>query len=93
MTRKDRPWHRNPDPEPTPEPEPEQEPSPTLLPGMAGLQIGDMDDEAVRLYCLSWARMHLTRYDLMRHLDDTELEKAARYAQIAQAFRPSPPIT
>ncbi|WND33971.1 hypothetical protein RI578_06540 [Streptomyces sp. BB1-1-1] len=90
---KDRPWNRQPEPRPTPEPASEsdsqfvREPMPELHhPGIAGLQIHDMTDAEVRAYCLAWARMCLARYDITLHRSE-DLELAARYAQIAQAFR------
>ncbi|MFA3872628.1 hypothetical protein ABS735_02840 [Streptomyces sp. MMCC 100] len=93
---KDRPWNRQPEPGPTPEPAaaPESQflsaPMPELHhPGMAGLQLHDMTDAEVRDYCLAWARMCLVRYDITLHRSG-DLELAARYAQIAQAFRPDP---
>lgn len=78
---KDRPWNRGPVPEPEP---------PHAVPTLAGLEINDMDDAQVRAYCLTWARHHLVVHDLKGRLSDTDLEKAARFAQIAQAFRPGP---
>ncbi|MEV5449973.1 hypothetical protein [Streptomyces sp. NPDC052535] len=93
---KDRPWNRQPEPHPTPEPAAAQEgqflrePMPELHhPGMAGLQIHGMTDAEVREYCLAWARTCLARYDISLQRSG-DLELAARYAQIAQAFRGDP---
>lgn len=83
---KDRPWHRKPNPEPSEGPR--AEPPVDSLP-LAGLEIHSMDDAQVRDYCLAWARHYLVRYDMGR-LNEDHLERAARFAQIAQAFRPGP---
>ncbi|WAZ26511.1 hypothetical protein STRCI_008094 [Streptomyces cinnabarinus] len=88
---KDRPWNRNAQPAPEPESAPDA-PVPEDL-RLAGLEIHDMTDDEVRRYCLVWARHFLVRYDLIGRRSDDDLDKASRYAQIAQAFRPGPDPT
>ncbi|MGW6297164.1 hypothetical protein [Streptomyces sp. NPDC055058] len=84
---KDRPWHRTPEPQPERTLEPEHLPEPHR---MVRLELLDMTDEEVRAYCLQWSRYYLLRHEMASRLNSEHLEDAARFAQIAQAFRPDP---
>ncbi|MFF4548613.1 hypothetical protein ACFY1J_31005 [Streptomyces sp. NPDC001406] len=72
---KDRPWNR---PEYTEPPE--------------AFNIGDATDEEVRAYCLRRSRAFLARAETTDAAisSDRQLQIAAHYAMIAQAFRPGP---
>lgn len=50
----------------------------------------EKSDEEIRQYCLDQIRTQLTTVIGGRHSEDA-LERAARFAAIAQAFRPDPP--
>lgn len=46
-------------------------------------------DEEIRQYSLAQARRYLSTPVAGAHLNDDHLERAARFATIAQAFRPN----
>lgn len=73
---KDRPWNR---------------PEFTKAPAPEGFNLGDASDEEVRAYCLQRSRAYLARAETTDAAisSDRQLEIAAHYAMIAQAFRPS----
>ena len=72
-----RPWQRN---------EFTQEPAPDF-------DFEDASDDEVRTYCLQRSRAFLARAETLDSAisSSRQLELAAQYAMIAQAFRPGPP--
>ncbi|MFE6808629.1 hypothetical protein ACFVEN_44300 [Streptomyces sp. NPDC057681] len=50
---------------------------------------GEKSDEEIRQYCLEQARKYLFTQVAGAHLNDDHVERAARFATIAQAFRPN----
>ncbi|MFF7260672.1 hypothetical protein ACFZCL_10360 [Streptomyces sp. NPDC008159] len=67
-------------------------PEHTAPPAPDGFNIGDASDEEVRAYCLQRSRAFLARAEATKAAisSDRQLEIAAHYAIIAQAFRPGP---
>ncbi|MFI8792583.1 hypothetical protein [Streptomyces sp. NPDC055105] len=49
----------------------------------------EKSDEEIRQYCLDQARKYLFTPVAGGHLNDDHVERAARFATIAQAFRPN----
>ncbi|MFF9040167.1 hypothetical protein ACF090_32400 [Streptomyces sp. NPDC014892] len=64
----------------------------TTPPAQDGLNLGNASDEEVRAYCLQRSRAFLARAETTEAAISSgrQLEIAAQYAIIAQAFRPGP---
>lgn len=64
----------------------------TQPPASAGFNLGDASDEEVRAYCLRRSRVFLAKAEDTESVisSDRQLQIAANYAIIAQAFRAGP---
>lgn len=64
----------------------------TEFPAPENFDIAEAGDEEVRAYCLQRSRAFLARAETTKAVisSDRQLEIAAQYAMIAQAFRPGP---